>query len=116
MHKISLILNKMFSNFFTCSNFQIKLRNSTVKEKMLQKIEPWIQRELQAVLGDPDPTIIVHVATSQFLAWMEEKAKLPSGQFDVMERFISPLRPFLRDKASIFWHELRYLALSKSRI
>ncbi|KAF7837855.1 E3 ubiquitin-protein ligase Topors isoform X2 [Senna tora] len=77
---------------------QIKSRNSTGKEKMLQKIEPWIRRELQAVLGDPDPTVIVHVATSQFFAWLAEKAKVPSGVFDVEERFISPLRPFLLDK------------------
>ncbi|XP_028751551.1 E3 ubiquitin-protein ligase Topors [Neltuma alba] len=87
---------------------QIKSRNSFSREKTLQKIEPWIRRELQAVLGDPDPTVIVHVATSQYLAWLEERVS--SGQLDVEERFISPLRPFLQDKARIFWHELRCYA------
>ncbi|KAI9123287.1 hypothetical protein K1719_006176 [Acacia pycnantha] len=93
---------------------QINPRNHFKREKTLQKIEPWIRRELQAVLGDPDPTVIVHVATSQYFAWLEEKVS--SGQFDVEERFISPLRPYLQDKARIFWHELRCYAESPYNI
>ncbi|KAK7292305.1 hypothetical protein RIF29_08083 [Crotalaria pallida] len=76
------------------------LKDVVIKEILLQ-IEPWIRRELQAVLGDPDPTVIVHVVTSQFIAWLEEKARLPSGQHDTS--FILPLRPFLRDKTSTFY-------------
>ncbi|KAL0376482.1 UNVERIFIED_CONTAM: hypothetical protein Scaly_0765800 [Sesamum calycinum] len=38
--------------------------NNGAKKMILRRIEPWIQRELQAILADPDPTIIVHVATS----------------------------------------------------
>ncbi|XP_019437659.1 PREDICTED: E3 ubiquitin-protein ligase Topors isoform X2 [Lupinus angustifolius] len=83
-----------------------KSRKDAVKSEILQRIEPWIKRELQAVLGDPDPTVIVHVVTSQFIAWLEEKARMPSGQCDVVDAFIHPLRPFLHDKASTFWHEL----------
>ncbi|GMI80085.1 hypothetical protein like AT2G39100 [Hibiscus trionum] len=36
-------------------------RNAFDKEKIMQRIEPWIRRELQAILGDPDPSIILHV-------------------------------------------------------
>ncbi|KAK4265699.1 hypothetical protein QN277_026716 [Acacia crassicarpa] len=93
---------------------QINPRNNFQREKTLQKIEPWIRRELQAVLGDPDPTVIVLVATSQYSAWLEEKVSC--GQFDDEERFISPLRPFLQDKARIFWHELRCYAESSYNI
>ncbi|KAF1887332.1 hypothetical protein Lal_00040934 [Lupinus albus] len=84
-----------------------KSRKDALKNEIIQRIEPWIRRELQAVLGDPDPTVIVHVVTSQFIAWLEEKARMPSGQCDIGDGFIHPLRPFLRDKASTFWHELR---------
>ncbi|KAJ7955056.1 E3 ubiquitin-protein ligase Topors isoform X2 [Quillaja saponaria] len=87
-------------------------RNNGIKEKIQQRIEPWIRRELQAVLGDPDPTIIVHVATSQFIASVEEKANTPPGQLDVEDRFIAPMRPFLHDKSNMFWHELRCFAES----
>ncbi|KAG8480935.1 hypothetical protein CXB51_025618 [Gossypium anomalum] len=38
-----------------------RIRNDFEKEKLLQRIEPWIQRELEAILGDPDPSIILHV-------------------------------------------------------
>ncbi|CAL0330668.1 unnamed protein product [Lupinus luteus] len=83
-----------------------KSRKDALKNEILQRIKPWIKRELEAVLGDPDPTVIVHVVTSQFIAWLEEKARMPSGQCDVGNDFIHPLRPFLHDKASTFWHEL----------
>ncbi|MED6182269.1 hypothetical protein PIB30_027110 [Stylosanthes scabra] len=86
-------------------------RKDAVKRDILQRIEPWIMRELQAILGDPDPTVIVHVATSQFITWLEEKAKSPSQHLHVGDSFIAPLRPFLHDEATIFWHELRYLTL-----
>ena len=98
---------------FYCLNFQNNSRKDAVKKEILQRIEPWIMRELQAILGDPDPTVIVHVVTSQFIAWLEEKAKLPSGQLDIGDSFISPLRPFLHDKTIIFWHELRYFILTE---
>lgn len=75
---------------------------------MLQRIEPWIKRELQAILGDPDPCIIVHVATSLFISIHERKYEGPSGQSEVEPDFLSPLQPFLHEKTKMFWHELRY--------
>ncbi|KAK3003266.1 hypothetical protein RJ639_018878, partial [Escallonia herrerae] len=48
-----------------------------VKERILRKIEPWIRRELQAILGDPDPSIIVHVATSLFISSLEKRSGEP---------------------------------------
>ncbi|KAK7255801.1 hypothetical protein RIF29_29222 [Crotalaria pallida] len=53
---------------------------------------------------------IAHVVTSQFIAWLEEKARLPSRQRNAGDSFILPLCPFLHDKTSTFWHELSCFA------
>ncbi|XP_004241072.1 uncharacterized protein [Solanum lycopersicum] len=81
--------------------------NRSTKEKMLQRIEPWIRRELQAILGDPDPSIIVHVATSLFIT-----ENTHSTQWCDRNEFLAPLRPFLHERAEVFWHELRCFAES----
>ncbi|KAK4370494.1 hypothetical protein RND71_009969 [Anisodus tanguticus] len=81
--------------------------NRSTKEKILQRIEPWIRRELQAILGDPDPSIIVHVATSLFMS-----ENTHSIQQCVGDDFLAPLRPFLYERAEMFWHELRCFAES----
>lgn len=78
-----------------------------IKEKLLQKIEPWIRRELHAILGDPDPSVIVHVATSLYISSLEQQ-QIDGGSF------LAPLRPFLHDKTSLFWHELRYVICDES--
>lgn len=80
-----------------------------MKERIVQRIEPWIQREVHAILGDPDPSVIVHVATSLFIASLEKKINVPSEQLDVEDNFIAPLLLFLDDRANVFWHELRYV-------
>lgn len=80
-----------------------------IKQKILKKIEPWIQRELQAVLGDPDPTIIVHVATSIFFSRHEKKHKGFPEQVGTEDDFLASLRPFLHEQTDMFWHELRYI-------
>lgn len=81
--------------------------NRSTKEKMLQRIEPWIKRELQAILGDPDPSIIVHVATSLFISENTHSTQRCAG-----DDFLAPLRPFLHERAEMFWHELRCFAES----
>lgn len=81
--------------------------NRSTKEKMLQRIESWIRRELQAILGDPDPSIIVHVVTSLFIS-----KNTHSTQRCVGDDFLAPLRPFLHEHAEMFWHELRCFAES----
>ncbi|KAK4425833.1 E3 ubiquitin-protein ligase ICP0 [Sesamum alatum] len=86
--------------------------NNGAKEMILRRIEPWIQRELQAVLADPDPTIIVHVATSLFISRYEKKHGNFEDQVVPEDEFLAPLRPFLHDWTEIFWHELRCFAES----
>ncbi|XP_047270898.1 E3 ubiquitin-protein ligase Topors isoform X1 [Capsicum annuum] len=78
------------------------MENRSTKEKMLQRVEPWIRRELQAILGDPDPSIIVHVATSLFISENTHSTQRCAG-----DDFLAPLRPFLHGRAEMFWHELR---------
>ncbi|XP_049412036.1 uncharacterized protein LOC125875025 isoform X1 [Solanum stenotomum] len=81
--------------------------NRSTREKMLQRIELWIRRELQAILGDPDPSVIVHVATSLFIT-----ENTHSTQRCDRKDFLAPLRPFLHERAEVFWHELRCFAES----
>ncbi|XP_076927875.1 uncharacterized protein LOC143591586 [Bidens hawaiensis] len=77
-------------------------RNSN-KEMLLKRIEPWIHRELHAVLGDPNPVIFVHLVTSLFISSLER-----THENDHLER----LQPFLLERMSTFWHELRCFAES----
>lgn len=90
------------------SNLQRILGNTDAKEMILRRIEPWIQRELQAILKDPDPTVIVHVATSLFISRYEKKTDNFRGPVGIESDFLAPLRPFLHEHADLFWHELRY--------
>ena len=80
-----------------------RVRNNGIKER----IEPWIRRDLQAILGDPDPYVIVHVASSLYIAAIEKKVHFSSVQVDMGEEFLAELRPFLLEKTNMFWHELR---------
>ena len=73
----------------------------------MARIEPWIRRELQAILGDPDPSVIVLVASSLYIATIEKTVRFSSGQLDTGDQFLAELRPFLLDKTNMFWHELR---------
>ncbi|XP_004143083.1 E3 ubiquitin-protein ligase Topors [Cucumis sativus] len=82
------------------------------KEVILERIKPWIQRELQVILEDPDPTIIVHLVISLFVARIEAT----SSQLNAEDDFLSPLRPFLFEKTDLFWHELRCFAGSPLRM
>lgn len=91
---------------------QSEIAKSGVKERILQKIEPWIRRELQAITGDPDPSIIVHVGTTLFISSLEEKRKVSSGHSGPEDNYLEPLRPFLLERTSMFWHELRCFAES----
>ena len=93
---------------FSSLKFQIILGNIGAKERIVQRIEPWIRRELKAILGDPDPSIIVHVASSLFIASLEKKNYVHLEQLNVEDDSIAALRPFLHDRTSMFWHELRY--------
>ncbi|KAH9765655.1 RING-type domain-containing protein [Citrus sinensis] len=80
--------------------------NNFVKGRLVQRIDPWIRRELQALLGDPDPSIIVHVASTLFIASLEGKLNAAPRQPSVEDDFLAPLRPFLLNQTDMFWHEL----------
>ncbi|KAI7746332.1 hypothetical protein M8C21_030583 [Ambrosia artemisiifolia] len=71
-------------------------RNSN-KEMLLKRIEPWIHRELHAVLGDPNPVILVHLVTSLFISSLEETRE---------NNHLESLQAFLHEQTTAFWHEL----------
>ncbi|KAE9455257.1 hypothetical protein C3L33_12853, partial [Rhododendron williamsianum] len=81
-------------------------RNSCAQERIEKRIEPWIRRELEAILGDPDPSVIVHVASSLFISSFEEKREVSCEQSDLVDNYLEPLRPFLHERTNMFWHEL----------
>lgn len=89
-------------------NIQIISRNGCMKQRILHRIEPWIQRELQAILEDPDPSVIVHLASSLFIASLERRSDVQSDQLGVEDHFLEPLQRFLHGWTNTFWHELRY--------
>ncbi|KAK8276292.1 hypothetical protein V6Z12_D10G189700 [Gossypium hirsutum] len=84
-----------------------RIRNDFEKEKLLRRIEPWIQRELKAILGDPDPSIILHVVSSLLFSRHEDGSSASSTQLSfVNDNFLAPLEPFLHHRTNMFWHEL----------
>lgn len=89
--------------------FQNTYSNNAMKDQLLQRIEPWVRRELHAILQDPDPTVIVHVATSLYIASLGRESNACSRQLGFEDNFLAPLRPFLHGKTDMFWHELRCL-------
>ncbi|GJZ53033.1 hypothetical protein Tco_0607918 [Tanacetum coccineum] len=48
------------------------------KERLLQRIEPWIHRELNAILRDPNPAVLFHLVTPLFISSLEEGRLSPS--------------------------------------
>ncbi|EOA28370.1 hypothetical protein CARUB_v10024575mg [Capsella rubella] len=87
--------------------------NDQAKAKIIERIEPWIRRELQVVLGEPDPLIIVHFASTLFIKRLEREDNRQPRQTEMLvEDEVSLLQKFLLDKADIFWHELRCFAES----
>ncbi|XP_031111040.1 E3 ubiquitin-protein ligase Topors [Ipomoea triloba] len=86
--------------------------NNSAKAMVVQRIEPWIKRELEAILDDPNPSVIVHVVTSLFVSGNERSHQASSGEPGARNDFLAPLRPFLHEKSEMFWHELRCFAES----
>ncbi|KAL0740214.1 hypothetical protein Bca4012_081727 [Brassica carinata] len=97
------------------SRSSLELVNDHTKARITERIEPWMRRELQAVLGDPDPSIIVHFASALFIKRVERENNRQSGQgggIAMEHESSSSLGMFLGDKEDIFWHELRCFAES----
>ncbi|KAL9259458.1 hypothetical protein AKJ16_DCAP01560, partial [Drosera capensis] len=102
-----------FSNRCHLQLFHSVPLSTVAKDRILQRIEPWIWRELQAILKDPDPTIIVRVVTSLFISSIERKPADSTGNCDAQGDFLAPLRRFLRGWTDMFWHELRELIYNR---
>ncbi|XP_017216125.1 LOW QUALITY PROTEIN: uncharacterized protein LOC108193812 [Daucus carota subsp. sativus] len=89
------------------------IKKQGVKERILQKIEPWIERELKAIISDPDPSILVHVTTSIYISAIERKQNHQGTLVGILEdNYLEALQPFLLERTSMFWHELRCFAES----
>ncbi|KAK7848251.1 cytochrome c biogenesis protein ccsa [Quercus suber] len=83
--------------------------NIGAKERRVQRIGPWIRRELQAILGDPGPSVIVHVASSLFIASLENNISVHSEQLNVEDESIAPLHRFLDDRTNYIRNLFSYL-------
>ncbi|XP_074328139.1 uncharacterized protein LOC141666055 [Apium graveolens] len=72
-------------------------------------IEDWLFRELQAVTGIPDPTLIVYMIIPIYENFEDKKRMgIPVEE----EEYLGPLRGFLFEHARLFWHELTCFAQS----
>ncbi|XP_071737305.1 uncharacterized protein [Rutidosis leptorrhynchoides] len=92
--------------------FQSFTGRSGFKERIVQIIEPWIFRELDAILGDPNPAVLVHLVTSLYISSLEERQQGPSGRCSVENNYLERLQPFLLERTCTFWHELGCFAES----
>ncbi|XP_068659868.1 uncharacterized protein [Aristolochia californica] len=81
--------------------------NNDVKRGVHQRIEPWIQRELKAILDDSDPSLIVQLTSSLWILSLEERHGPQSGNALGVDKILQQLRPFLLNRTDQFWHELR---------
>ncbi|KAK9161486.1 hypothetical protein Syun_007827 [Stephania yunnanensis] len=64
-----------------CLDQKLLLNNddNDIKEKKCRQLEQWIRRELQAILGDLDPSVIVHLCMSIYLSSIKENYEGSSG-------------------------------------
>lgn len=83
------------------------------RARIERRLEPWIRRELEAILGDQDLAVLVHLVLSLWFSRLRKQEGtrnlIPSSNED---EFMQQLEPFLSDKANAFWHELRCFAES----
>ncbi|KAI5066483.1 hypothetical protein GOP47_0019107 [Adiantum capillus-veneris] len=98
---------------------QPPLNNPERRARIERRLEPWIRRELQAITGDLDHDLLTHLVLSMWLQFLSAKEEVcgegssgqphkrlaQSGFRDVDA--LRQLEPFLQEKASSFWHELR---------
>lgn len=98
------------------------------KARIEKRLEPWVRRELQAITGDSDTSILVHLVLSLWLnaithrenngvihgsseQWHNRTPATDHAVFGDAEA-VRQLNPFLEEKASTFWHELKCFAES----
>ncbi|CAM6056007.1 unnamed protein product [Sphagnum tenellum] len=106
------------------SSFQA-LHDPDTKVRAERRLEPWICRELQVLLRDQDPSLLVHFVLALWFKCEGRSSsslqqRLPSvkrNEFDDQARegdkeAVKELEQFLGDRAYLFWHELRNFAES----
>ncbi|KAF3772544.1 Topors E3 ubiquitin-protein ligase [Nymphaea thermarum] len=81
--------------------------------RVKRDLESWIARELKAILGDSDPSVLVHFVTSLWLSACQ--GHNTSLRSHVEGSCIDKLRPFLHEQADLFWHELRFVSSTFSQ-
>jgi len=86
-----------------------------------RRLEPWVRRELQAVLPYSDHDFLVRLVLGLWFGTEREAVLRPerpgrsstrhvTGSTEIegaVEKAINELKRFLGDKAEVFWHELR---------
>jgi len=89
-----------------------------------RRLEPWVRRELQAVLPNSDHDFLVRLVLGLWFGVEHEAIQIserpgrsggPSTRNatesteveGAVEKAIKELKRFLGDKAEVFWHELR---------
>eukprot|EP01018_Ginkgo_biloba_P017743 Gb_19948 [translate_table: standard] len=87
--------------------------DSNEKARIERRLEPWIRREMEAILGDQDPSLLVHLVLSLWFSYLREQEQKQNWKLmDNKDQFVQQLEPFLGDNAFAFWHELRCFAES----
>ncbi|MCO5604397.1 hypothetical protein L7F22_058562, partial [Adiantum nelumboides] len=92
------------------------------RARIERRLEPWIRRELEAITGNLDHSLLVHLVLSLWFRFLLEKEeacggesagqpfkRVPSAGLRDVDA-LQQLKPFLQEKASPFWHELRCFA------
>ncbi|KAJ7552073.1 hypothetical protein O6H91_06G040700 [Diphasiastrum complanatum] len=114
--------------------YHIMLSDPDAKLRAKQRLEPWIYRELQAVLGNSDPSLLARHVLSLWFAYTAKVAEKMQEIVDsegenamttearkktrmrlecqLSETAIQDLKYFLGEEGPLFWHELRCFAES----
>jgi len=73
------------------------------RARIERRLEPWIHRELEAILGDQDLTVLVHLVLSLWFSRLRKQEGMwnlipSSNEYEFMQQ----LEPFLNNKANAF--------------
>eukprot|EP00850_Spirogloea_muscicola_P008949 SM000049S16720 [mRNA] locus=s49:264962:268157:- [translate_table: standard] len=105
-------------------NWQRLACDEATRRRMMRQLEPWVARELKALLRDSDVSLLVHFVLGIWTSHLEKRLGSRSfscqahqdGQLDkdvaAAQEAAQQLTPFLGSRALHFWHELRCFALS----
>ena len=103
MHSLPMLIQIRGQQLLTCPGAAPGVPRAVPHR---QRMEEWVDRELQAILGTADVALVRMFVLGVLLAEQEQpcgRAQLPGHRVPPVEA----LRPFLADQAEHFWHELR---------